>query len=123
LPAESPEAALNVLKDYLKVVDDFQNREVKNIRYDMARSLFETRISLVYQELGDSQSARTFMDRAVWDYQHQPHPGEIKEPADDSTVEKGLKGAVAKIDGWNSIDWQKNTKFQFGTTNEVQSSP
>jgi hypothetical protein len=97
--AKTPEDAIIVLKDYLKMVDHFQHRGFTEVRYGVARGFAETRIAIIYEELGDKQSARIYMDRALADIHQDKQYQDIDE--------QGLKRIIAKIDGWHTQDWRK----------------
>lgn len=97
--AKSPEGAISELKAYLAAVDTIQKPWATKVRYSKGRSLAETRLALIYEQLGDSQNARIFMERAMQDIQ--------KDTYSKDMTEAGLKEMVIKIDSQNSIDWKK----------------
>jgi hypothetical protein len=97
--AKSREDAIGVLKDYLKMVDRFKQRGFTGIRYGVAKGFAETRIAIIYEELGDSQTSRIFMDRALSDI----HQDKQYQDMDEAS----LRRTITKIDGWNTQDWRK----------------
>ena len=109
--AKTPEAAIIELKDYLAAVDAIQKPWATKVRYGLGRSLAETRISLIYEQLGDSQNARIFMDAALRDGLQDPYIDKT-QPYDKSAAEDSLKRMVEKIDGWNTIVWKKKTDHE-----------
>jgi hypothetical protein len=102
--AQSPQAAIDALNDYLRFVDDFERKKVVGPRYAFARALTEGRISMIYEQLGDHQASRTFMDRAVDDVERDKY---VEKTQDKQAVETGLRQTIEKIDGWNTIEWRK----------------
>ena len=106
--AQSPEAAINTLKDYLAEVEIMRNPRATKVRYDKGRGFAEARISLIYDQLGDNQNASIFLEQALRDMQKDPYYIR-NQPYDKRVDEEGLKQAVLKIDSWNSIDWKKST--------------
>src|SRR5690348_4407276 len=65
--AQSPQTAIDALNDYLRFVDDFERTKAVRPRYAFARALTEGRIAMIYERLGNHQTARSFMERAVAD--------------------------------------------------------
>ena len=102
--AQSPQAAIDELNDYLHYVDNFERKKVVGPRYAFARALTEGRITMVYEQLGDQKASRVFMDRAVVDVKQDKH---VEKTQDKQALEKELRQTVEKIDGWNAIEWRK----------------
>jgi tetratricopeptide (TPR) repeat protein len=100
LHARSREAAIEVLQDYLQMVDHFERHGFKLVRYGAARGFAEARIAIIYDELGEHQTAKTFMERALNDI----HQDKAFKDADEAR----LRTIVTKLDAANSPDWRKN---------------
>jgi len=109
--APSREAAISELKDYLAALDAIQKPWATKVRYSKGRSLAETRLSRIYEQLGDHQNARIFMDQALRDLQQDPHIDK-SQPYDAGAAEESLNRMVEKIDDWNSIAWQKTADHE-----------
>ena len=97
--AQSREAAISELKDYLVALDSIQKPWATKVRYNKGRSLAEARLSLIYDQLGDNQNAQIFMKQGLRDIQQDHYSKDVTEP--------GLKQMVETIDSLNSIVWQK----------------
>lgn len=103
--AKSREDAISELKDYLAAVDTIQKPQATKVLYSRGRSFAETRLSLIYEQLGDSKNTRIFMDQALRDIQQDPQFDKSLN-YDKDAQEASLKRMVVKIDALNSIDWQ-----------------
>jgi hypothetical protein len=113
--AKSREAAISDLKDYLAAVDAIQKPWATNVLYSRGRSFTETRLSLIYEQLGDSKNARIFMDQALRDIEQDPQ-FDKSQPYDKEAQEGVLKRMAEKIDGLNSIAWQKTADHEVLST-------
>ena len=102
--AESPQAAIDALNDYLHFVDNFELKKAIGPRYSFARALTECRISMIYEQLGNKQASQAFMGRAVEDAEKDKY---VDKTQDKQVVEADLRQTVEKINGWHTIEWQK----------------
>jgi hypothetical protein len=102
--AQSPQAAIDALKDYLHYIDTFERKKVVGPRYAFARALTEGRISIIYEQLGDRQASRTFMERAVAEAEQDKY---VEKTQDKQALETSLRRTIEKIDGQNTIEWRK----------------
>jgi len=102
--AQSPQAAIVALSDFLRFVDDFERTKAVRPRYAFARALTEGRIAMIYEQLGNKQASRLFMDRAINDVERDKY---VEKTPDKQAVESGLRQTIEKIDGWNTIEWRK----------------
>ena len=113
--APSREAAITELKDYLAVLDAIQKPWATKVRYSKGRSLAEARLTLIYEQLGDNQNARIFIDQALRDMLKDPYVDKSKL-YDTAADEDSLKQMVEKIDSWSSIAWRKSADHDVSAT-------
>jgi hypothetical protein len=113
--AQSRETAISELKDYLAALDAIQKPWATKVRYSKGRSLAEARLSLIYEQIGDSQDAGIFMDQALRHIMQDPYIDK-SQPYDKATAADSLKRMVKKIDSWNSIAWQKKADHDVSAT-------
>ena len=98
--ARTREDAINIMRAYLERVDAYERGHAKGVRFNFCRALAETRIAILYEELGDQQQARAYMERALRHVHGDPFASNYDEAK--------LRAYVKYYDDRMSPAWRKN---------------